>query len=54
MTNGREYREEVHRVTCRSKPVTIRNLTPVFTAQEKTKVKSEINQTLYEIFSKYC
>lgn len=53
MTNGRKYREEVHCVTCRGKPITIRNLTPVYTAQEKEKAKSGINQTLYGAFSKY-
>lgn len=52
MTNGRKYQESVQQVTCGEKIVTIRNWTPIFTAQEREKVKSEINRTLYEVFSK--
>ncbi len=53
MTNGRKCQEEVHRVSCRGKIVTVRNLTPVYTAQEREKVKAGINRTLYGVFSKY-
>lgn len=53
MINGRTYREESHQVSCRGKTVTIRNLTPVYTAQDREKVKAGINQTLYGVFSKY-
>jgi hypothetical protein len=53
MTGERKYREEVHQVSCRDKTVTIRNLIPVYTAQERKKVKAGINQTLYGVFSKY-
>ncbi|WP_164997203.1 hypothetical protein [Clostridium minihomine] len=52
MTNGPTYEETVQQVTCGEKIVTIRNWTPVFTAQEREKVKSDINRTLYEVFSK--
>ena len=53
MTDERKYCEEVHRVTCRGKSVTVRNLTPVYTEQERKKVISGINQMLYGVFSKY-
>lgn len=53
MINSRKYTEESHQVYCKGKTVTIRNLTPVYTVQEQEKVKSEINHTLYGIFSKY-
>ena len=53
MTSGKKYREEVHCIACRGKSVAVRNLTPVYTAQERKKIKAGINQTLYKVFSKY-
>jgi hypothetical protein len=53
MTGSKKYNEEIHHVTCKGKAVTIRNLTPDYTAQERNKVKKEISKTLYGVFSKY-
>ncbi|MBW7572321.1 hypothetical protein [Caproiciproducens faecalis] len=53
MINEKKYQEEVRSVLCGSKRVTVRNLTPVCAKEEKIKAKTRINQTLYEVFSKY-
>lgn len=53
MIKGQKYIEKVQQVTCRGKAVTIRNLTPVYTVQERETVKSGINRILYGVFSKY-
>lgn len=45
------YQEDVQQITCKEKHVTIHNFTPIYTAQEQKKVKDEINQTLYQVFS---
>ncbi|MCI1965665.1 MAG: hypothetical protein LKJ17_05990 [Oscillospiraceae bacterium] len=53
MTDEKNYCEEIHPVSCAGTLVTVRNLTPVYSAQERQKIREEINQTLYEVFSKY-
>jgi hypothetical protein len=53
MQSGKTYREEVHTVTCKGKTVTIRNFTPEDTGEQRERIKKEISETLYEIFSKY-
>ncbi len=52
MQNGKKSMEE-HTVFSGEKSVAVRNFTPVLSEPERIKTVKEINDTLYEVFSKY-
>lgn len=53
MQNAVEYKSEVKTVPFGDKTITVENLTPVLTPKEKEKRKREIEQRLFDVFSKY-
>jgi len=53
MQNMVEYRSEVKTVPFNGKTMTIENLTPVLTPKERERRKKEIEQRLFDVFSKY-
>lgn len=48
-----EYRKETQSAPFQGKTITVENLTPVFTPEQRQKRKQEIEQRLYGVFSKY-
>ena len=54
MLNAVEYRTETKTVPFgNGKTITIRNNTPILTPKERERRKKEIEQSLYNVFSKY-
>jgi len=53
MQNALEYRSEIKTIPFCGRTITIENLTPVLTAKERDKRKKEIEQRLFDVFSKY-
>ena len=53
MQNMVEYRSEIKTVPFGGKTITIENLTPVLTPKERERRKKEIEQRLFDVFSKY-
>jgi len=53
MQNAVEYRSEIKTVPFGGKTITVENLTPVLTPKEREKRKREIEQRLFDVFSKY-
>jgi hypothetical protein len=53
MQNAVEYKSEVKTVPFSGRTITVENLTPILTAKEREKRKREIEQRLFDVFSKY-
>jgi len=53
MQNALEYRSELKTIPYHGRTITVENLTPVLTAKEREKRKKEIEQRLFDVFSKY-
>lgn len=53
MQNVVEYQSEIKTVSFCGRTITVENLTPVLSAKEREKRKKEIEQRLYDVFSKY-
>lgn len=53
MQNAVDYKSEIKTVSFGGKTITVENLTPVLTPTEREKRKKEIEQRLFDVFSKY-
>ena len=51
--NNLNYTEEKSIVTISGKEYTVINLTPIYTKEERQKIKEEIESRLFEVFRKY-
>jgi predicted amino acid dehydrogenase len=51
--NQRKYTTETKTTTLQGKVITITHLTPILTPEEREKQKREIEQKLFEVYSKY-
>lgn len=51
--NPRKYTKETKTATLQGKVITITHLTPILTPEEREKQKREIEQKLFEVYSKY-
>lgn len=51
--NNLNYTEEKSVVTISGKEYTVINLTPIYTKEERQKIKEEIESRLFEVFRKY-
>lgn len=49
-----EYQSEVKTAVVGERTITIKNLTPVLPPKEREKRKQEIEQRLFDVFSKYA
>ena len=49
-----KYQSEVKTAVVGERTITIKNLTPVLPPREREKRKREIEQRLYDVFSKYA
>ena len=49
-----KYQMDSHEKQCRNRTFTVTNMTPVYGDQERKKAKSDIEYTLYQIFSKHA
>jgi len=54
MQNTIEYHSEIKTIPFCGKTMTVENLTPVLTQKERERRKREIEQRLYNVFSKYA
>ena len=48
-----EYEEDVKKVLIGKKEVVVVNRTPIYSPEERERVKEEINRKLYDVFKKY-
>ena len=53
MQNALEYRSEIKTIPFCGRTITVENLTPVLSQKERDKRKREIEQRLFDVFSKY-
>ena len=53
MVQAVTYQSNKQSVYCQGKLIVLENLTPVLSPEEKKKRKREIENNLYDIFSKY-
>ena len=53
MFKNLKYKEEKSTVFIRDKEYTVINLTPIYTKEERQKVREEIESKLFEVFRKY-
>jgi len=53
MQSAIEYRSEIRTIPFNGRTITVENLTPVLTAKEREKRRKEIEQRLFDVFSKY-
>ena len=53
MTQAVTYQRETKSVPFQGKTIVLENLTPVLPPKEKEQRRKEIEQRLYEVFSKY-
>ena len=53
MQNMIEYNSEIKTVPFGGKTITVENLTPVLPKKERDKRKKEIEQRLFDVFSKH-
>jgi hypothetical protein len=53
MQNAVEYISEIKTVPFCGRTITVENLTPVLTQRERERRKKEIEQRLFDVFSKY-
>jgi len=53
MQNAVQYQSEIKTIPFGGKTITVENLTPVLTSKERTRRKKEIEQRLFDVFSKY-
>lgn len=53
MTQAVTYERETKAVAFQGKIIVLENLTPILSPEEKKKRKREIENNLYDIFSKY-
>ena len=53
ITNIR-YKKETEIVTFQGKEITLENLSPVFTPEQETVNRRELEQQLYDVFRKYA
>lgn len=53
MAQAITYEREVKSVAFQGKMIVLENLTPVLTPKERERRRKEIEQRLYEVFSKY-
>lgn len=53
MVQAVTYQSDKQSVYFQGKPIVLENLTPVLSPEEKKKRKREIENNLYDIFSKY-
>lgn len=49
-----KYQSEVKTVVMGERTITIKNLTPILPPKEREKRKREVEQKLYDVFSKYA
>ena len=49
-----KYQSEVTTVVMGERTITIKNLTPILPPKEREKRKREVEQKLYDVFSKYA
>lgn len=49
-----KYRSEVKTAVLGDRTITIKNLTPILPPQEREKRKREVEQRLFDVFSKYA
>ena len=54
MQNALEYHSEIKTIPFCGKTMTVENLTPVLTQKQREQRKREIEQRLYNVFSKYA
>jgi len=47
------YESEIRIVPCGDRTIRINNLTPILTPKERERCRREVEQQLYDIFSKY-
>ena len=52
-TNNLKYTEEKSVIYISGKKYTVTNLTPIYSKDEREKIKKEIEANLFEIFKKY-
>ncbi len=53
MFKNLKYKEEKSTVFIGDKEYTVINLTPIYTKEERQKVREEIESKLFEVFRKY-
>ncbi len=53
ITNNLKYMEEKSVIYISGKKYTVKNLTPIYSKDEREKIKKEIEANLFEIFKKY-
>ena len=49
-----KYQSEVKTVVMEERTITIKNLTPILPPKEREKRKREVEQKLFDVFSKYA
>ena len=49
-----KYQSEVTTVVMEERTITIKNLTPILPPKEREKRKREVEQKLFDVFSKYA
>lgn len=49
-----KYQSEVKTVVMGERTITIKNLTPIFPPKEREQRKREVEQKLFDVFSKYA
>ncbi len=49
-----KYQSEVKTVVMGERTITIKNLTPILTQKEREQRKREVEQKLFDVFSKYA
>ena len=49
-----KYQSEVTTVVMGERTITIKNLTPILPSKEREKRKREVEQKLFDVFSKYA
>lgn len=47
------YKQEIKEIKSHNKTITLTNLTPVLTHNERNEIKRKIKQQLYDVFCKY-
>lgn len=53
LRNNLKYKEDTVKTILDGKEYTIINLTPIYSKEERQKVKEEIESKLFEVFKKY-
>lgn len=49
-----KYRSEIKTAVMRERTITIKNLTPILPPKEREQRKREVEQKLFDVFSKYA